>query len=113
MQCTSTRSSRKALGPGNSNSGVITSVSRKNMTGSDEPDDRDTLRRERRQVRIDAVKRWAEYIRKTPVEEWGPQQNAVVDAQVEAARESGIDADDRKRVTEIAEELSDRSDDRE
>ncbi len=82
------------------------------MTASDNPDDRDERRSQRHQERIEAVKRWVEYIETTPVEKWGPQQNAVIDAQVESARESGIDAGHRKRVTEIAEELSEGSDER-
>ena len=57
--------------------------------------------------RIEAVLRWVEYMKEQPVEVWGPQQNAVVNAQVEAARKTGLTAEHEQRVREIAEELAD------
>ena len=38
-----------------------------------------------REPRLDAVVRWAEYVQDNPPEVWGPQQNAVVNAQIDAA----------------------------
>ena len=35
--------------------------------------------------RIEAIKRWVEYIQTEPPEVWGPQQNVIVNAQAEAA----------------------------
>ncbi len=42
----------------------------------------DANRRERREF----IRRWAEYVRTHPDEEWGRQVNTLVDAQLDAAR---------------------------
>ena len=36
--------------------------------------------------RIEGIKRWVEYIKSEPPETWGPQQNAVVNDQLDAAQ---------------------------
>lgn len=59
-----------------------------------------------RRERLEGVERWAEYIRDHPPEVWGPQQNAVVNAQIESARESGVSAKHRRRVRDIAADLA-------
>ena len=51
-----------------------------------------------RQQRLEGIKRWVEYIETHDPSEWGDQQNRLVDAQLESARRSGIDADHRRRV---------------
>lgn len=53
-----------------------------------------------REQRLEAVKDWAQYVREQPVEVWGPQQNALVDSQIESARASDIDIDVRLRVAD-------------
>ncbi|GGL64944.1 hypothetical protein [Halocalculus aciditolerans] len=45
--------------------------------------------------------------RSTPPEQWGPEQNAVVNGQVDAARESGPSAAHRERVESVAESIID------
>ncbi|PSQ11680.1 hypothetical protein BRC93_04570 [Halobacteriales archaeon QS_5_70_15] len=42
----------------------------------------DANRRERREF----IRRWAEYVRTHPDEEWGAQVNTLVDAQLDSAR---------------------------
>ncbi len=58
-----------------------------------------------RERRIEAIKRWVEYIESEPPETWGPQQNAVVDDQLDAARSSGTSADHRQHVEDVAAEI--------
>jgi len=48
--------------------------------------------------------RWAEYIKAQPPEVWGPQQNAVVNGQIESAQAVDVSAEDRKRIREFADE---------
>ena len=51
-----------------------------------------------REQRLEAIKRWVEYIETHDLSEWGEQQNRLVDSQLESAHRSGIDADHRRRV---------------
>ncbi|WP_198951471.1 hypothetical protein [Halorubrum salipaludis] len=55
-----------------------------------------------RPPRYDQVIRWAEYITNQPPEVWGPQQNAVVNGQVDSARAVDVSAEDRKRIRAFA-----------
>lgn len=57
-----------------------------------------------RPPRYEQVIRWAEYIKTQPPEVWGPQQNAVVNGQIESARAVDVSAEDRKRIREFADE---------
>jgi len=57
-----------------------------------------------RPPRYDQVIRWAEYINEQPPEVWGPQQNAVVNGQIESAQAVDVSAEDRKRIREFADE---------
>jgi len=50
------------------------------------------------------VMQWAEYIKAQPPEVWGPQQNAVVNGQIESAQAVDVSAEDRKRIREFADE---------
>ena len=52
--------------------------------------------------RIAAIKRWVEYIESEPPEVWGPQQNTIVNDQLEAAQHTALSASHRQRVTDIA-----------
>lgn len=64
-------------------------------------------KRERnREQRIERVERWVEYIKSTPVEEWGPQQNEVVNSQLEAARESGLSVAHYRQIEQAGEKFS-------
>lgn len=57
-----------------------------------------------REQRIEAIKRWVAYIESEPPETWGPQQNAVVDGQLDSARSAGTSAAHQRRVREVAKE---------
>jgi len=84
------------------------------MTDSSTPDLPDAEHERGRQRRIEAVKRWAEYIDSEPVETWGPQQNTVVNDQLDAARNVGTTAEHRQRIETVAGEIleaRDRSED--
>ena len=56
-----------------------------------------------RPPRYEQVIRWAEYIKAHPPDVWGPQQNAVVNGQVESAQAVDVSAEDKKRIREFAE----------
>lgn len=75
-----------------------------------ERSDLDAKHERNRQERLAGVVRWVEYVREQPPAVWGPQQNAVVDSQLESARETGLSSDHVRRVREgaaaLAEEAS-------
>jgi len=52
--------------------------------------------------RINAIKRWVEYIKSEPPKKWGPQQNAVVDGQLEAAQSVQHSASHQQHVIDVA-----------
>ncbi|MGM0448700.1 MAG: hypothetical protein ACQERM_10690 [Methanobacteriota archaeon] len=55
-----------------------------------------------RPPRYEQVIRWAEYIKEQPPEVWGPQQNAVVNGQIESAQAVDVSAEEKKRIREFA-----------
>ena len=55
-----------------------------------------------RPPRYEQVMRWVEYINEHPPEVWGPQQNAVVNGQIESARAVEMSAENTKRIREFA-----------
>ena len=55
-----------------------------------------------RPPRYEQVIRWAEYIKEQPPEVWGPQQNAVVNGQIESAKAVDVSAEDRERIRKFA-----------
>lgn len=59
-----------------------------------------------RQERLEGIVRWVEYVRDNPPEVWGPQQNRLVNSQLESARETGLSAEHERRVRAFAAELS-------
>lgn len=60
--------------------------------------------RRNRELRLEAVRAWAEYVREQPVEVWGPQQNRLVNDQIEAAQKADIDIEHRLRVEAATED---------
>lgn len=68
------------------------------MTDSNRPETLDAKRDRNREQRIEAIKRWVAYIETHEPDEWGEQQNRLVNSQLEAARQSGVDVDRRRRV---------------
>ena len=71
------------------------------MTGSNERDALTEKHERNRERRLEAVKRWVEYIREHPSEVWGPQHNRVVNSQLEAAQASDLDIEHRQRVADV------------
>lgn len=53
------------------------------MTDSEELEEK---QRRNRRDRYEQIKRWAEYVRTHPDEDWGAQVNTLVDAQLSSAR---------------------------
>ena len=84
------------------------------MSDSNAPEHLDDGSARTRERRIEGIKRWVAYIKSEPPETWGPQQNAVVDAQLESARSAQTSAAHRRHVATVAAEIlaaSDEADD--
>ncbi|NHX36751.1 MULTISPECIES: hypothetical protein [Halolamina] len=81
------------------------------MPDSNVPDDLDAKHARNREQRIAAIKRWVAYIESEPPEKWGPQQNAVVNDQLEAAQSVQTSAAHKQHVTDVAAEIADAADD--
>lgn len=58
-----------------------------------------------REQRIEGIKRWVEYIKSEPPETWGPQQNAVVNDQLDAAQSVQTSASHQQHVKHVAAEI--------
>ncbi|MFB6196947.1 MAG: hypothetical protein ABEI52_01590 [Halobacteriaceae archaeon] len=59
-----------------------------------------------REQRLQAIKRWVAYIQSEPPDTWGPQQNAVVNDQLDAATHADMSAEHRQYVKEVAADLA-------
>ncbi|TKX63360.1 hypothetical protein [Halorubrum sp. GN12_10-3_MGM] len=57
-----------------------------------------------RPPRYEQVIRWAEYIKAQPPEVWGPQQNAVVNGQIESAQAVDVSVEEKQVIREFADE---------
>lgn len=68
------------------------------MNDSNGRDALDAKHERNRQRRLKAIKRWVKYVKTHDPDEGGDQQNRLVDSQLESARQSGIDAEHRRRV---------------
>jgi hypothetical protein len=66
--------------------------------------DTDPAPEDGRSPRYDQVRRWAEYIDAHPPDVWGPQQNAVVNGQLESAQAVDVTPAERARIREFADE---------
>ena len=75
------------------------------MSDSNAHEHLDAKRERNREQRIESIKRWVEYIRSEPPETWGPQQNAVVNDQVDAAQSVGTSAAHQQHVKDVAAEI--------
>jgi len=60
-----------------------------------------------REPRFEAVVRWVEYIQDNPPEVWGPQQNAVVNSQIESAAAVGRTPEDIEWIRAFADDVLD------
>jgi hypothetical protein len=66
------------------------------MTDSDPLEELRAKHDRNREQRLDAVKAWAAYVKEQPVDVWAPQQNRLIDSQLETARQSDIEP--RRRI---------------
>lgn len=71
----------------------------------------DAKQERNRKQRIEGIKRWVEYIKSEPPEKWGPQLNAVVNDQLEAAQNVQTSAAHQQRVKDVAAEILEVKDD--
>ncbi|GAA0280394.1 hypothetical protein [Halobacterium noricense] len=81
------------------------------MTDTDERKQLDEKHERVRERRIEGVKRWVEYIKSEPVDVWGPQQNAVVNSQLEAAQEAAVSVAHQQHVADVAADILAEQDD--
>ncbi|MFP8956447.1 hypothetical protein ACLI4Y_06945 [Natrialbaceae archaeon A-CW3] len=84
------------------------------MSDSNVREHLDAKHERNREQRIEGIKRWIEYIRSEPPETWGPQQNAVVNGQLDAAQSVQTSASHQQHVKDVASEIlavSEESDD--
>ena len=58
-----------------------------------------------RNRRIEGIKRWVQYIQDEPPEIWGPQQNTLIDEQLEAAQSTDLSASHHQRVRSVASDI--------
>ena len=80
------------------------------MSNSNAREDLDAKHERNREQRIEGIKRWVEYIESEPPETWGPQQNAVVNEQLDAAQSVQASADHQQHVEDVAAEILEVSD---
>jgi hypothetical protein len=77
------------------------------MSDSNAREHLDAKHERNREQRIEGIKRWIEYIKSEPPETWGPQQNAVVNDQLDAAQSGGTSASHQQHVKDVAAEILD------
>ncbi|MFB6121246.1 MAG: hypothetical protein ABEJ68_09045 [Halobacteriaceae archaeon] len=75
------------------------------MTDSNVREDLNAKHEQNRERRVEAIKRWVEYIESEPPEVWGPQQNAVVNDQLDAAQSVQTTAAHRQHVSDVANDI--------
>lgn len=81
------------------------------MNNSNGPEGRSGKHKLAHEQRIEGIKRWVDYIKSRPPEIWGPQQNAVVDGQLDAARSVQDSAAHQQHVKNVAREIFEASED--
>lgn len=74
-----------------------TSASKQSMTDSPDLDEKHARNREER---LRFIREWAEYVRTHPDDVWGEQVNALVDSQIESARNVEDERPDMDRLRE-------------
>jgi len=75
------------------------------MTDSNAREQLDVKHEHDQQRRIEGIKRWVEYIKSEPPEKWGPQQNAVVNDQLEAAQSVETTVEHQQHVEGLAADI--------
>ena len=72
------------------------------MSDSNQFDRLASKQEQNREDRLEGIRRWVEYIQEQPPEEWGAQQNRLINTQLESAREAGLPVDHEQRVRSFA-----------
>ena len=72
------------------------------MIDSTAPEHLDAKQERNREQRIEGIKRWVEYIKSEPPEKWGPQQNAVVNDQLDSAQSVQTSASHQQHIKDVA-----------
>lgn len=80
------------------------------MNDSNAPDTLAEKHERNREQRVEAIERWVEYIKSEPPETWGPQQNAIVDDQLNAAESVETSAATKQRVRDLATDILESAD---
>ncbi|WP_348611477.1 hypothetical protein [Halobaculum rarum] len=80
------------------------------MSDSNTPDYLDAKHERNREQRFEGIKSWVEYIKSEPPEKWGPQQNVVVNDQLDAAQSVQASISHQQHVRNIAAEIIEKSD---
>jgi len=75
------------------------------MSDSNAHEHIDAKHERNREQRIEGIKRWVEYISAEPPETWGPQQNAIVNGQLDAAQSVQTSASHQQHVTDVAADI--------
>ena len=75
------------------------------MSDSNAREHLDAKHERNREQRIEGIKRWVEYIKSEPPKTWGPQQNAVVNDQLDAAQNVETSASHQQHVKDVAAEI--------
>ena len=81
------------------------------MSDSNAREQLDAKHERNREQRIEGIKRWVEYIESESAETWGPQQNAVVNDQLDAAQSAETSAAQQQHVKDVAAEITEVNDD--
>lgn len=76
------------------------------MSDSNMRDDLEATHERNRQHRVSSIKRWVEFIKTHDADEWGDQQNRLINSQLESARQSDIDVEHRRRIERAGREYS-------
>lgn len=80
------------------------------MGDSNAPEHLDATDERNRDQRIETITRWVEYITSEPPEKWGPQQNVVVNDQLDAAQTVQTSASHQQHVRDVAADIVERRD---
>ncbi|MFW5937498.1 MAG: hypothetical protein ACOCSN_01020 [Halanaeroarchaeum sp.] len=80
------------------------------MSDSNVREHLDAKHERNREQRIEGIKRWVEYIQSEPPETWGPQQNTVVNDQLDAAQNVQTPPSHQQYVKDVAAEIMNVSD---
>lgn len=81
------------------------------MGGSNRSDRLASKQEQNREARLKGIRRWVEYIQEQPPEEWGAQQNRLINTRLESAREAGLPVDHEQRIRSFATSASERQSD--